>query len=206
MRHHCCVSLCRLSPLGSLNWGALISCVACVCLNVVAFRAIAIRFLLWLWTICEHSYFLNFVCTMSTSTQRPKILVQKLITLYFTTNISIEMGSLCCQSISETSDSGYVSETLVSKQGNVDFYLGRCNAIDESPKRFLFNSSESIVSYRSTSFNFTPSLSSVRLSSGVSSISCGSVVFRKWCCCRFSRESFWKFHETLILLAFFHTQ
>ena len=38
-----------------------------------------------------------------------------------------ESGSCCSRSISESSDCGHVSETLVSKQGKIEFYLGKWN-------------------------------------------------------------------------------
>jgi hypothetical protein len=115
---------------------------------------------------------------MSKSTQRQVVLVQKLITSYFTTDLDTEIGSFGCHSISETSDSGYVEETPVSKQGNHNFYLGKCNNVDESPRRPLFISPVS-YSFSTSSFDFTPSLSDVRQSIGSPTATCESVAFRK---------------------------
>ena len=38
-----------------------------------------------------------------------------------------ESGSYCSRSISESSDYGHVLETPVSKQGKIEFYLGKWN-------------------------------------------------------------------------------
>lgn len=115
---------------------------------------------------------------MATSTQRPVVLVQKLITSYFTASVPTESGSCCLRSISESTDSGYVSETPVSKRGKIEFYLGKCNTKAGSSKRSLFSTSD-LATYPTTTFVVAPSLSSVRLSCGSSSGSCEFVLFRK---------------------------
>lgn len=121
---------------------------------------------------------------MSKSTQRP-VLVQKLITSYFPTReVSFDLLSVSTAEVGSvfskyTSDSGYVSETPVSKQGKTDFYLGHCNTAEESPRRALFmspRSSDSANSYPTTSFEYTPSLSNVRTSLADTG-SCESMVF-----------------------------
>jgi hypothetical protein len=115
---------------------------------------------------------------MSKSRQRQVVLIQKLITSYFTTDVITEFGSSCCHSFCEVSDSGYVEETPVSKQGNRDFYLGKCNNVDESPRRSLFMSPVSLC-YSGSSFDNTPSLSEGRLSVGSPTASSESVAFKK---------------------------
>lgn len=123
---------------------------------------------------------------MSKSNQRP-LFVQKLITSYFPPRetyselLSVSttrVGSFCSN---WTSDSGYVSETPVSKQGKREFYLGQCNTIEESPRRALFMTALSTdsYSYPTTSFEYTPSLSDVRTSIGSPTGSCESIAFRK---------------------------
>ena len=102
---------------------------------------------------------------MSTSRQK-SCLVQKLITSYFPRpgldarllSASIQVDSLYCLVYSESSLSGYVSETPVFKLGNIDFYLGRCNTVDESPRKRLFRPSLSVESgFESlTSFGLVP--------------------------------------------------
>lgn len=111
------------------------------------------------------------------SIERPIVLVQKLITSYFTVSDPTESGSLSLRSISESSDSGYVLETPVSKQGNIEFYLGQCNRKDGSSRRSLFSTSQ-LAPYPTSTFVVVPSLSSVRLSCGSSSDSCEFVSFR----------------------------
>lgn len=80
---------------------------------------------------------------MSSSLKERPPLVQKLITSYFPIvgqypnlfSLSTELNSLFCN---DGNNSGYVSETPVSKQGNTDWYLGKCNTVEESPRRALF--------------------------------------------------------------------
>ena len=57
--------------------------------------------------------------------------------------------------------SQYVSETPVSKLGNIDFYLGRCSTVDESPRKRLFRPLLSVESgFESlTSFCLAPASS-----------------------------------------------
>jgi hypothetical protein len=93
---------------------------------------------------------------MSKSYTRPQAhFVQKRITSYFPRierypkcllSISTQLASFFREETCETYDSGYVEETPQSKQGNPDFYLGRCNTVDESPRRSLFYFSESVAS------------------------------------------------------------
>jgi hypothetical protein len=119
------------------------------------------------------------------------LLVQKLITSYFpaTTSwlgllsLSTELGSVCCTVYTNNSDSHYVSATLVSKQGDPDFYLGKCNTLEEFRGRPLFMHADSThaYSYLTSSFDLTPSFSDVRFSIGSPITSSESVVFRNWC-------------------------
>ena len=115
---------------------------------------------------------------MSRSTPHQVVLVQRLITSYFTKEVISEFESSCYQSLSEISESGYVEETPVSKQGNRDFYLGKCNNVDESPRRSLFMSPIS-YSYSSSSFEQSPSVSVGRVTPGSPAASCKSVAIRK---------------------------
>lgn len=126
---------------------------------------------------------------MPTADDRP-LLVQKLITSFFPTcisqpsllSLSTEVDSLYYTEDSETSVSRYVSETPLSKQGNRDFYLGKCNAVsEESPRRALFRSGVSTdsCSYPNTSYDVLPSLSDVRFSICSPTRSEESVAFRR---------------------------
>lgn len=116
---------------------------------------------------------------MVTSTERPVVLVQKLITSYFTASAPTESSSRSLRSISESSDSGYVFclETPVSKQGNIAFYLGQCNRKDGSRRRALFGTSQ-LATYSSSPFFVANSLSSMRLPCESSSDSCSFVPAR----------------------------
>lgn len=108
---------------------------------------------------------------MSKSTHDHPGLVQKLITSYFPAKetsfhllsaSTAPVGFICSK---WTSDSGYISETPVSKQGKIEFYLGQCNTIEESSRRALFSAvSTHSDSYPTTSFEYTPSLSVGRAS------------------------------------------
>jgi hypothetical protein len=122
---------------------------------------------------------------MTTSRQR-SFLVQKLITSYFPTRgmqpgllfITIELDSLFYKENNTASDSCLVSETPVSRQGNLDFYLGKCNTVsEESLRRVLFETAVSVQSY--SSFECLPSLSNVNFSIGSPTSSSESVAFRK---------------------------
>jgi hypothetical protein len=79
-----------------------------------------------------------------------------------------------------SSDSHYVSATSISKQGNPDFYLGKCNTLEEFRGRPLFMHADSIhtYSYPISSFDLTPSFSNVRFSIGSLTISSESIAFR----------------------------
>ncbi len=69
-------------------------------------------------------------------------LVQKLITSYFplsSTHPSFIDLSTDFDSVLTTTD-GYVSETPESKQGNIAFYIGICNTIENSPSRVVRSS------------------------------------------------------------------
>lgn len=111
--------------------------------------------------------------------------MQKLITSYFTCiPQTSEVESIYYTENSETSDSCYVSETPVSKQGNRDFYLGKCNAVsvsEESPRRALFLAAVSTdsCSYPSSSYDVLPSLSDVRYQISSPTRSEESVAFRR---------------------------
>lgn len=69
-------------------------------------------------------------------------LVQKLITSYFPvysehpslSDLSSKFDSLL------TTTHGYVSETPESKKGNIAFYLGLCNTVENSPSRVIRSS------------------------------------------------------------------
>jgi hypothetical protein len=121
---------------------------------------------------------------MSKSRQRSP-LVQKLITSYFSRgmqprllSLSTELDSILCTKYSQTSDSCYVSETPVSKPGNPDYYLGKCNTVsEETPRRAIFVTTASLNSY--SSFEYMPSLSDVNFSIGSPITSSESVAFRR---------------------------
>lgn len=124
---------------------------------------------------------------MSKLKQQP-LFVQKLITSYFPASgtypellsLSTELDSLCC-TLPSSSDSGYVSETPVSQQGRREWYLGKCNIVDESPRRALFVrvDSTNFCSSPTTSYDFAPCLSDGMFSIGSPTASCESVAFRK---------------------------
>jgi hypothetical protein len=82
-----------------------------------------------------------------------------------------------------SSDSHYVSLTPVSKQGNPDFYLGKCNTLEEfrGHPLFMHANSTHAYSYPTSSFDLTPSFSNVRFSIGSPTASSESVAFRNWC-------------------------
>jgi hypothetical protein len=79
-----------------------------------------------------------------------------------------------------SSDSHYVSATPVSKQGNPNFYLGKCNTLKEFRGRPLFMHADSnhAYSYPTSSFDLTPSFFDVRFSIGSPTTSSESVAFR----------------------------
>jgi hypothetical protein len=79
-----------------------------------------------------------------------------------------------------SNDSHYVSATLVSKQGNPDFYLGKYNTLEEFRRHHLFMHADSIhaYSYPTSSFDLTPSFYDVRFSIGSPTASSESVAFR----------------------------
>jgi hypothetical protein len=124
---------------------------------------------------------------MSKSKHHP-LLVQKLITSYFPTtascpgllSFSTELVSVSCTVYTNSSDSHYVSATPVSKQGNPDFYLGKCNTLEEFRGRPLFMHADSThpYSYPTSSFDLIPSFSDVRFSIGSPTTSSESVAFR----------------------------
>ena len=113
--------------------------------------------------------------------------VQKLITSYFPAEVvhpgllshTIELDYLSYIHDSRSSEFCYVSETPMSKLGNDDYYLGKCNAVSEdSPKQALFNvSAVSLDSFGS--FNHSPSVSNVNFFMGSSTQSCESVAMRR---------------------------
>jgi hypothetical protein len=93
-------------------------------------------------------------------------------------SLTTELDSLFYTENNTASDSCFVSEMLVSRQGNLDFYLGKCNTVsEESPRRALFETAVSVQSY--SSFKCLPSLSDVNFSIGSSTSSSESVAFRK---------------------------
>jgi hypothetical protein len=124
---------------------------------------------------------------MSKSKHQP-LLVQKLITSYFPAtascpgllSLSTELKSVCCTLYTNSSDSHYVSTIPVSKQGNPDFYLEKCNTLEEFRGRPLFMHADSThaYSYPTSSFDLTPSFSDVRFSIGSLTASFESVAFR----------------------------
>lgn len=122
---------------------------------------------------------------MSKSRQQ-SLLVQKLITSYFPSrgfhtgllSASTQLDPLLYTVDSQTSDSCYVSETPVSKQGNRDYYLGKCNTVsEESTRRALFATAVSLDPY--SSYDYLPSLSDVQFSIGSPTSSSESIAFRR---------------------------
>ena len=103
---------------------------------------------------------------MSKSKHQP-LLVQKLITSYFPASrlcpvvlsLSIEFGSICCTVYSKSDDSLYILATPESKQGNLDFYLWKCNTLEESQGHALSIHASSVdaYSYPTSSFGLTKS-------------------------------------------------
>jgi len=111
------------------------------------------------------------------------VFVQKLITSYFFSRetscdpISVSIAKVGSSCSKWTSDSRYVFETLVSKEGKSKFYLGHYNTVEESSRHALFMipmSIDSNNSYLTTSFEYIPSLSNVRTSPSI--CSCESMV------------------------------
>jgi len=108
------------------------------------------------------------------------LLVQKLITSYFSMrgmppgllSLTFELDSLYYTQDSKTSDFCYVSETLVSKRGNLEYYLSKCNTVSEkSPRHAIFETS--------ISFDYLPSLSDVNFSTSSPTGSYESVACRR---------------------------
>jgi hypothetical protein len=93
-------------------------------------------------------------------------------------SLTTELDSLFYIENNTASDSCLVSEMLVSRQGNLDFYLGKCNTVsEESPRCALFEIVVSVQSY--SSFECLPSLSDVNFSIGSPTSSSESIAFRK---------------------------
>ena len=108
-------------------------------------------------------------------------LVQKLITSYFPTEV-VHRGllSLSYTHDSRSSEFCYVSETPMSKLGNDDYHLGKCNAISEdSSKQALFDVSAVFLDSFG-SFNHSPSISNVNFCMGSPTWSSESVAMRRW--------------------------
>lgn len=127
-----------------------------------------------------------FGCAMSESKHRSP-LVQKLITSYFPAQVihpgllslTTELDSLFCTHDSRSSEYCYVSETPTSKQGNVCYYLGKCNTIStESKKHAVFDVS-AVSLYSFGSFNHSPSQSDVEFCMGSPTRSSESVAMRR---------------------------
>ena len=97
-------------------------------------------------------------------------------------SVSTEVELIYYIEDSESSDSCYVSETPVSKQGNRDFYLGKCNAVSEdSPRHALFLSAvpTDSCSYPNSSYDVLPSLSDVKYPICSPTRSKESIAFRR---------------------------
>jgi hypothetical protein len=93
-------------------------------------------------------------------------------------SLTTELDSLFYTENNTANDSCLVSETLVSRQRNLDFYLGKCNTVsEESPRHALFETTVSVQSY--SSFECLPFLSDVNFSIGSPTSSSESVAFRK---------------------------
>ena len=112
--------------------------------------------------------------------------IQQLITSYFPTTVT-QLGFLSLttelDSLFYTCDGNsefcYVSETPVSKRGNSDYYLGKCNTVsEETPKRTLFEISAISIDSSGT-LNNVPSLSDVNFGVGSPTHSCESVAIRR---------------------------
>jgi hypothetical protein len=122
-----------------------------------------------------------------TTLRQQSLFVQKLITLYLNPtrdmqpgllSFTTELDSLFYIENNTTSDSCLVFDTLVSRQGNLGFYLGKCNTVSkEFPRCALFEIAISIQSH--SSFECLPSLSDVNFSIGSPTSSSESVAFRR---------------------------
>ena len=76
-------------------------------------------------------------------------------------SLSTQVDSLNCLVYSESSLSWYVSEILLFKLRNIDFYLDRCNTVNKSSRKRLFEplSSTNSYIYSMISFGIAPALS-----------------------------------------------